>query len=146
MAAESATRHAELNDKLSAVITNHKEDIAKLTELVASSVTVVDALEARMAALEQGVTEKAGKPDSSTSELLCSVRRLEHANLHGERDPHQLFVFSTAMLALFNSYGEVAVLEQLRAWCKAAKHVRGAAAAMEYLHTSRRVFLCGKTS
>ena len=54
MAAESATRHAELNDKLSAVITNHKEDIAKLTKLVASSVTVVSALEARVAALEQG--------------------------------------------------------------------------------------------
>ena len=54
MAAASATRHAELNDKLSAVITNHKEDIAKLTKLVASSVTVVNALEARVAALEQG--------------------------------------------------------------------------------------------
>ena len=54
MAVESATRHAELNDKLSAVITNHKEDIAKLTKLVASSVTVVSALEARVAALEQG--------------------------------------------------------------------------------------------
>ena len=54
MVAESATRHAELNDKLSAVITNHKEDIAKLTKLVASSVTVVNALEARVAALEQG--------------------------------------------------------------------------------------------
>ena len=103
MAAESATRHAELNDKLSAVITNHKEDIAKLTKLVASSVTVVNSLEARMAALEQGVTEKAGKPDSSASELLCSVRQLEHANLHGEHDHCQVFVFSTAMLALFNS-------------------------------------------
>ena len=44
----------------------------------------------------------AGKPDSSASELLCSVHRLEHANLHGERDCHQLFVFSIAMLALFN--------------------------------------------
>ena len=54
MVAESATRHAELNDKLLAVITNHKEDIAKLTKLVASSVTVVNALEARVAALEQG--------------------------------------------------------------------------------------------
>ena len=54
MAAESATRHAELNDKLWAVITSHKEDIAKLTKLVASSVMVVNALEARVAALEQG--------------------------------------------------------------------------------------------
>ena len=102
MAAESATRHAELQDKLSAVITNHKEDIAKLTKLVASLVTVVNSLEARVAALEQGVTEKVEKPDSSASELLCSVRRLEHANLHGERDRCQLFMFSIAMLALFN--------------------------------------------
>ena len=44
----------------------------------------------------------AGKPDSSASELLSSVRRLEHANLHGKRDRRQLFVFSMAMLALFN--------------------------------------------
>ena len=54
MAAESATRHAELNDKLLAIITNHKDDIAKLTKLVASLVTVVNALEACVAALEQG--------------------------------------------------------------------------------------------
>ena len=60
MAAESATRHADLNDKLSAIITNHKDDIAKLIKLVASSVMVVNSLEARVAALEQGVTEKAG--------------------------------------------------------------------------------------
>ena len=44
----------------------------------------------------------AGKLDSSALELLSSVRRLEHANLHGERDHRQLFVFSIAMLALFN--------------------------------------------
>ena len=103
MAAESATRHAELNDNMSAVVTNHKEDIAKLTKLVASLVTVVNSLEARVAVLEQGVTKKAGKPDSSALELLCSVQWLEHANLHGERDCCQFFVFSTAMLALFNS-------------------------------------------
>ena len=102
MVAESATRHAELSNKLSAIITNHKEDIAKLTKLVASLVTVVDALEAHVAALEQEFTEKAGKPDSSASELLCSVHWLEHANLHGEHDRCQLFVFSIAMLALFN--------------------------------------------
>ena len=102
MAVESATRHAELSDKLSAIITNHKEDIAKLTKLVASSVTVVNTLEARVAALEQGSTKMAGKPDSSASELLSSMHQLEYATLHGERDCRQLFVFSIAMLALFN--------------------------------------------
>ena len=102
MAVENAARHTELSNKLSTVMTNYKEDIAKLTKLVASSVAVVNNFEARVVALEWQFSEHAGVADNSASELLSSVRRLEHAKLHGERDHRQLFVFSTALLALFN--------------------------------------------